>query len=90
VFCTAEGIVCGGIGTCVDFGCDCEGTSQGTGAGGDFCTADETDSESAGAKNVPRGVSLVVAINTVAAAVLAVSTSSSLSLSWPVREGQYL
>ncbi|CAM9139251.1 unnamed protein product [Ectocarpus fasciculatus] len=90
LFCTAEGIVCGGIGTCVDFGCDCEGTSQGTGAGGDFCTADQTDSESAGAKNVPKGVPLVVAITTVAAAILSVSTSSLLSLSWPVRERQDL
>lgn len=88
VFCTSEGIVCGGIGTCVDFGCTCERegeeTAEETAAGGDFCTADQTDSESAGTRSAPLDVYIVAAVTTVAtalSAVLVVSTPSPSPLS---------
>ncbi|CAM9703015.1 unnamed protein product [Hapterophycus canaliculatus] len=66
LFCTSEGIVCGGVGICVDFGCDCESTADGTGVGGDFCTADQTDPESAGCRAAPLNVLLVWAVGVVA------------------------
>ena len=81
VFCTSEGIVCGGVGTCVDFGCVCD--SAGEGAGGDFCTADQADSESAGTRTVALGVSLVAAVTAVTtafSAVLVLGTPLSSSL----------
>lgn len=63
--------MCGGVGTCVDFGCECDGTGEGAAAGGDFCTADQTDSESAGIKTVILDKSLVAAVTAVATAVSA-------------------
>lgn len=41
VFCTSEGLVCGGVGTCDDFGCTCPESD-----GGDFCTGSASDSQS--------------------------------------------
>lgn len=58
--------MCGGVGTCVDVGCDCEGTADGTGVGGDFCTADQADSESAGPRAAPLNVLLVWGIGAIA------------------------
>lgn len=71
--------MCGGIGTCTNFGCDCEGTAEETAAGGDFCTADQTDSESAGTRAAPLDASIVAAVTavaTLASAMLVVRTSS--------------
>lgn len=60
VFCASEGIVCGGVGTCVNFGCECEDTAGGTIAGGDFCTADQKDLESVGTRAFPPDVSITM------------------------------
>lgn len=86
--------MCGGVGTCVDFGCMCDGAGEG--AGGDFCTADQVDSESAGTRTVPLDMTLVAAVTAVTTAVSAVlvlgnplsSSSLLLSLSGQTR-GRY-
>ncbi|CAM9754300.1 unnamed protein product [Ascophyllum nodosum] len=67
LFCTLEGIVCGGVGTCVDFGCECPPAL----AGGDFCTIDLSDSKSAAARTIslPRNKRLIVVTTAVAATV---------------------
>ncbi|CAM9200648.1 unnamed protein product [Sphacelaria rigidula] len=68
LFCSLEGIVCGGVGTCTDYGCTCTTTE------GDFCTVGDSDSQSAATRSAPFGgfssPSVTVAVSTLAASAL--------------------
>lgn len=71
VFCSLEGIVCGGVGTCTDYGCTCTTT------GGDFCTVGDSDSQSVATRSAPFGgfssPSVAVAVSTLAASAVLVT-----------------
>lgn len=66
VFCSLEGTVCGGAGTCKDFGCSCLDKEA-----GHYCTGDNADSKSVGTQAAYFDSVLLATVTVVVMATLA-------------------